>query len=76
MGYYTKKYKKINDYSFLSVEELNKMNARGIELQAIVKNDLKNKDFKRAKEHSIELANIIKELKKYKKYAKKNSISN
>lgn len=73
MGYYTKK---INDYSFLSVEELNKMNARGIELQTIVKNDLKNKDFKSAKEHSLELANIIKKLKKYKKYVQKSSISN
>lgn len=71
MGRFLKNIKKQEKYSFISEDELKRMNDRGIELKNLVDNDIKNKDYKSARDHSVELANIIKELRKYKKYAKK-----
>lgn len=70
MGRFLKNIKKQEKYSFLSEDDLKRMNDRGIELKSLVDNDIANKDYKSAQKHSIELANIIKELRKYKKYAK------
>lgn len=76
MGRYIKKIKKEIDnkekYSFISEEELEQLKNRGIELKGLVDESLRNKDFKSARDYSIELAEIIKKLRKYKKYAKKN----
>ena len=71
MGRFLKNIKKQEKYSFISEDELKRMNDRGIELKNLVDNDIKNKDYKSARDHSLELANIIKELRKYKRYAKK-----
>lgn len=70
MGKFLKNIKKQEKYSFLSEDDLKRMNDRGIELKSLVDNDIANKDYKLAQKHSIELVNIIKELRKYKKYAK------
>lgn len=70
MGKFLKNIKKQEKYSFLSEDDLKRMNDRGIELKSLVDNDIANKDYKSAQKHSIELVNIIKELRKYKKYAK------
>ena len=59
-------------YSFITEEELEQLKNRGIELKALVDESLKNKDYKSARDYSLELAEIIKKLRKYKKYAKKN----
>lgn len=75
MGKFTKKILKEKDnkekYSFISEEDLNAKKNRGIELKGLIEKALKEKDYKSAQKYSIELAEIIKEVRKYKKYAKK-----
>ena len=57
----------------ISNEELEEYKKRGYELQSLVNQALKDKDYKKAKEYAFELAEIIKFLKKVKKYANKTS---
>lgn len=57
----------------ISNEELEEYKKRGFELQGLVKKSLDDKDYKKAKEYAFELAEIIKFLKKVKKYANKTS---
>ena len=52
-------------------EELEKIKNRGIELNSLIENALKNGDYKKAQEYSYELADSIKYLRKVKKYADK-----
>lgn len=72
MGKFINNLRKKEDYSFISEQELEQLKNRGIELKGLIEQSLKNKDFKSARDYSIELAEIIKKLRKYKKYAKKN----
>jgi len=57
----------------ISNEQLEEYKKRGYELQSLVNQSLKDKDYKKAKEYSLELADIIKFLRKVKKYANKTS---
>lgn len=57
----------------ISNEQLEEYKKRGYELQSLVNQALKDKDYKKAKEYSLELADIIKFLRKVKKYANKAS---
>ena len=57
----------------ISNQQLEEYKKRGYELQSLVNQALKDKDYKKAKEYAFELAEIIKFLKKVKKYANKTS---
>lgn len=59
-------------YSFISVEELEKLKLRGIQLSEEIKCIDFQKNPKEFKIKSMELYRIISDLKKYEKYAKKN----
>lgn len=75
MGKFKMFKKKIEDkekYKISNVE-LEEYKKRGFELQGLVKKALDNKDYKKAKEYSMELADIIKFLRMVKKYADKTS---
>ena len=72
MGNFINKFKKQKNFSFLTEEELDQLKNRVIELKGLIDEALKNKDYKSARDYSLELAEIIKKLRKYKKYAKKN----
>ena len=66
----SKKKNERKKYSFISIDDLKKLESRGIQLTE----ELKNIDFQSDpytfKNKSMELYNIISDLKKYKKYAK------
>ena len=70
MGKLINKFNKKEDYS-ITEDELNGWLDRGIELKNLFDESMKNKDYKSAQKYSLELADIIKKLRKYKKYAKK-----
>ena len=71
MGKFINNLRKKEDYLFISEQELEQLKNRGIELKGLIEQSLRNKDFKSARDYSIELAEIIKKVRKYKKYAKK-----
>lgn len=68
-----KKEKEETEKYIISNEELEKYKNRGIELKDLIKEALRNQDYTLAKEYSCELADIIKFLRKVKKYANKTS---
>lgn len=70
MGKLINKFKKKEDYSFLSEDELIELNNRGLELKNLFDESMRNKDYKSAQKYSLELADIIKKLRKYKQYVK------
>lgn len=57
----------------ISKEELENYKKRGFELKELIEKAFKNKEYKKSKEYSCELAENIKFLRKVKKYADKNS---
>lgn len=56
----------------LTKEELEKMKLRGFELKELIEVSIKNKEYKKAQQYSLELSDNIKFLRKVKKYADKN----
>lgn len=56
----------------ITKEELEKMKLRGFELKELIEESIKNKEYKKAQQYSLELADNIKFLRKIKKYADKN----
>lgn len=57
----------------ISTEELENYKKRGFELKELIEKATKNKEYKKVKEYSCELAENIKFLRKVKKYADKTS---
>lgn len=57
----------------ISNEELENYKKRGYVLKELIEKAIKNKEYKKAKEYSCELAENIKFLRKVKKYADKTS---
>lgn len=66
----SKKKSEREKYSFISVDDLKKLESRGIQLIEELKNIDFQSDPHTFKNKSMELYNIISDLKKYKKYAK------
>lgn len=56
----------------ITKEELEKMKLRGFELKELIEESIKNKEYKKAQQYSLELSDNIKFLRKVKKYADKN----
>lgn len=56
----------------ITKEELEKMKLRGYELKELIEESIKNKEYKKAQQYSLELSDNIKFLRKVKKYADKN----
>ena len=57
----------------ISNEELENYKKRGYILKELIEKAIKNKDYKKVKEYSCELAENIRFLRKVKKYADKTS---
>lgn len=56
----------------ITKEELEKMKLRGYELKELIEESIKNKEYKKTQQYSLELSDNIKFLRKVKKYADKN----
>lgn len=60
----------LEKYSNLSLEKLEQMKNRGLELKDMILSTFKKKQFRKFKEYSKELETIVTDLQMYEKYLK------